>query len=103
MIEGIPWDAVGTGGATTLLAFTVWLILSGRLIPKATYDMTVKLLNQEKAAIARSLDHWQATAMAKTEIIKTLSETVHDQTIVSEVTAKVMGSIQDAAKSEDGS
>lgn len=90
MIESIPWAAIGgltPGGLVTVI---VWMVLTGRIVPKSTYDVMVK-----------ARDDWQATATKKQEIIHTLAETVRDQQVIGETTAKIMSAVQDANKSGD--
>lgn len=89
MIESIPWDAVSTGGATTLLGITVWLILSGRLIPKSTYDVMVK-----------AKEHWRDAATEKDKTIATLVRTVDKQTVIGDSVEKTMTAVQEAREAD---
>ena len=34
----LPWPQVGVGSGWALAAFAVWLIMTGRLVPKTTLD-----------------------------------------------------------------
>ena len=63
----------------------VWLILSGKLVPKATLDRET----------TRG-DQWRDTAAKKQEIIQVQAETIRDQAVISETVAKVMAAVQDA-------
>lgn len=91
MVESIPWAAIGGLSPAAMLMLTVWLILTGRIVPKSTYDVMVK-----------GRDSWQETAQKKQEIIHTLSETVREQQVVNETVAKIMTAVQDANKPGDG-
>lgn len=87
MMESISWAAIGGLTPSGLLILAVWLVLTGRIVPKSTYEVMVK-----------ARDDWQATAQKKQEIIHTLSETVRDQSAVSDTVVKVMSAVQDANK-----
>lgn len=89
-MDAIPWTALGNLSPAAMLMLTVWLILTGRIIPKSTYEVQVK-----------RGDSWQETAQKKQEIIHTLSETVREQMVVNETVTKIMTSIQDANKPGD--
>lgn len=85
MVESIPWAAIGGLSPAAMLMLAVWLILTGRIVPKSTYDVMVK-----------ARDDWQATAQKKQEIIHTQSETIREQMVVNETVAKIMTAVQDA-------
>ena len=90
MMDAIPWAAIGgltPGGIVTLV---VWMVLTGRIIPKSTYDVMVK-----------ARDDWQATAQKKQEVIQTQAEAIRDQSVVAETVAKVMTAVQDATRVGD--
>ena len=90
-MEAIPWTAIGGLSPAAMLMLAVWLILTGRIVPKSTYDVMVK-----------GRDSWQETAQKKQEIIHTLSETVREQQVVNETVTKIMTAVQDADKPGDG-
>ena len=90
-MDAIPWTALGSLSPAAMLMLAVWLILTGRIIPKSTYDVMVK-----------ARDSWQETAQKKQEIIHTQSETIREQMVVNETVTKIMTSIQDANKPGDG-
>ena len=90
-MDAIPWTALGNLSPAAMLMLAVWLILTGRIIPKSTYDVMVK-----------GRDSWQETAQKKQEIIRTQSETIREQMVVNETVTKIMTSIQDANKPGDG-
>lgn len=84
-MESIPWAAIGGLTPSGMLILAVWLILTGKIVPKSTYDVMVK-----------ARDDWQATAQKKQEIIHTLTETVREQSVVSDTVVKVMSAVQEA-------
>lgn len=84
-MDQVPWAAIGGLTPSGLLILAVWLVLTGRIVPKSTYDVMVK-----------ARDDWQATAQKKQEIIHTLTETVREQSVVSDTVVKVMSAVQDA-------
>lgn len=92
MLDQIPLEFIGAISSPGLLGLAVWLVLTGRIVPKATYDVMVK-----------RGDDWQATAMKKQEIIATLAETVREQSVVSQTAAKVMSAVQEANKAGESS
>lgn len=87
MIDAVPWAALGGLSPAAMLMLTVWLILTGRIVPKSTYDVMTK-----------GRDDWQETAMKKQEIIQTLTETVREQAVVNETVTKIMTVLQDNNK-----
>lgn len=89
-MDQIPWAAIGALTPSGMLMLAVWLILTGRIVPKSTYEVMVK-----------ARDDWQATAQKKQEIIYTLAETVREQSVVSQTAAKVMTAVQQANESGD--
>ena len=89
-MDVIPWTALGNLSPAAMLMLTVWLILTGRIVPKSTYEVMVK-----------RGDSWQDTAQKKQEIIRTQSETIREQMVVNETVTKIMTSIQDANKPGD--
>lgn len=89
-MDQIPWAAIGALTPSGMLMLAVWLILTGRIVPKSTYEVMVK-----------ARDDWQATAQKKQEIIHTLAETVREQSVVSQTAAKVMTAVQEANQAGD--
>lgn len=64
MLENIPLDAIlAKGGPVSLLVLVVVMILTGRLVPRATF--------QDKVEEAKE---WKAVALAATEQSKELLE-----------------------------
>lgn len=89
-MDQIPWAAIGALTPSGMLMLAVWLILTGRIVPKSTYEVMVK-----------ARDDWQTTAQKKQEIIHTLAETVREQSVVSQTAAKVMTAVQEANQAGD--
>ncbi|QRQ79185.1 hypothetical protein [Glutamicibacter protophormiae] len=89
-MDQIPWAAIGALTPSGMLMLAVWLILTGRIVPKSTYEVMVK-----------ARDDWQSTAQKKQEIIHTLAETVREQSVVSQTAAKVMTAVQEANQAGD--
>ncbi|KUM31565.1 hypothetical protein AQ436_00035 [Arthrobacter sp. EpRS66] len=92
MVDQIPWAAAGALTPSGLVILTVLLILTGKLVPKATLDRETK-----------RGDQWRETAAKKQEIIQVQAETIRDQAVISETVAKVMSAVQEANKAGDGS
>lgn len=90
MMEQIPWAAIGALTPNGLLMVTIWLILSGKLVPKATLDRET----------TRG-DHWRDTATKNQEIIREQAEAINEQSVVSETVIKVMSAVQEANRAGD--
>lgn len=91
-MESIPWAAIGGLTPSGLLILAVWLVLTGRIVPKSTYDVMVS-----------AKESWRDAATKKDAIIHTQAETIRDQSAVSETVVKVMTAVQDANKAGDRS
>lgn len=51
MLEDIPWnDIFAKGGPVGLISLTVWMLLTGRLVPRYFYQQKVDECNSWKAA-----------------------------------------------------
>lgn len=61
VLDGIPLPWVTNGGAVALLAFVFLLVMTGRLVPKATVDK-----------LERDRDHHRAASEKKDETLNTL-------------------------------
>ena len=90
----IPWTIVGDVGAGALLALTIWLILTGRLIPKSLHDTQL-------AEVSRSRDYWRDASAALSKTNEILSETVRETATVGATVKKVMESLQSSNR-DDG-
>ena len=89
-MDAIPWAALGGVSPAAMLMLAVWLILTGRIVPKSTYDIMVK-----------ARDDWQAAAQKNRDIIATQAETIRDQAVIGQTVEKVMGAVQEA-REHDG-
>lgn len=91
MIAEIPWQSLGGLTPYGLLMLAIWLILTGRLVPKNIYDVMVK-----------AKEHWRDAAETLKETNAVQARTIEKQTMVGESVIKVMGAVQDA-RDGDGS
>ena len=89
-MEAIPWEIIGTLTPPGLLGIAVWLILTGRIVPRSTYETMVQMK-----------ETWRDAATKKDEIIHTQAETIRDYSVVGETVAKVMSAVQEANKAGD--
>ncbi|ASN38988.1 hypothetical protein CGQ24_08155 [Arthrobacter sp. 7749] len=85
MLDEIPWSALGVLTPSTLLGLAIWLILTGRLVPKSLYDVMVK-----------AKEHWRSAAETLKETNAVQARTIEKQTMVGESVIKVMGAVQQA-------
>ena len=89
-LESIPWAAIGGLTPPGLLTVVVVLILTGKLVPKSTYDVMVS-----------QKEHWRTTCENQQQTIQTQAETIHTQKIASETIVKIMHAVQDARQVDD--
>lgn len=80
-VLGVP--LVQGGAVATLLAFVLggfWLIFTGRLVPRATYQAMLALLEVRNAELVNERDDWKTAAQIsakQTDVIANqVSETV---------------------------
>jgi len=71
VIDQIPWAAIGGFTPSGLLTFAVWLVLTGKIVPKSTYDT---MCNTKEA--------WKDSSIKKDEIIHTQVETIRVYSVV---------------------
>lgn len=84
-MDAVPWEFLGGLTPPALLGLAVWLILTGRIVPKATYE-----------SMERSRDHWQETALKSVETIAVQARTIEKQTVIGDTATKVMDAVQEA-------
>jgi hypothetical protein len=61
MIDGIPaWVGLTPTAATALAMF--YLVFTGRLIPRASHDDVVKVLQERNAEVVLDRNQWQSAA-----------------------------------------
>jgi hypothetical protein len=85
MLDSEPWAVIGALTPSGLLGLAMWLVLTGRLIPKSMYDVMVEAKN-----------HWRNTAETLKETNSVQARTIEKQTAVGDSVIKVMGAVQDA-------
>lgn len=84
-MDVIPWSAIGVLTPSGLLMITVWMILTGRLVPRYLYEVMVK-----------AKDQWRTTAETLKDTNAVQASTIDKQTVVGQSVIKVMGAIDDA-------
>lgn len=89
MLEDMPWAALGSLTPYGLLMLAIWLILTGRLVPKNLYEVMV-----------RAKDHWRDAAETLKETNAVQARTIEKQAMVGESVIKVMGAVQDAREGD---
>jgi len=91
VLEGIPWSVIGGLTPSALLSIVVLLILTGKIVPKSTYD-----------AMVQSKEHWRDTAEKRQETNHTLARAVDKQQIASDTIIKTMHALQEANHRDGG-
>lgn len=84
MLESDVWAVIGALTPPGLLGLAIWLILTGRLVPKAMYDVILK-----------SRDDWQSAAEKLRETNSVQARTIEKQEVVGDSFIKIMTSIQE--------
>ncbi|MGA3562617.1 hypothetical protein [Melissospora conviva] len=72
MLADIPAGLVGTGGAAGILAVAVWLILTGRLIPRTTHEDRIGDKDKQIAWLLEENAAKSAEAKIRTEQVNKL-------------------------------
>lgn len=89
---GVDWSAIGgwnvAGGLALLL---VWLVVSGRLVPRSTHRDTVA-----------ERDHYRAAGELKDNTITQLSAQNHELLVVGRVQVATMRAISPPPNPEEG-
>lgn len=78
-VGGIP--IVQGGAVATLLAFVLggfWLIFTGRLVPRATYQAMLALLEIRNAELVNERDDWKAAAKISAEQTRAIADEVSE-------------------------
>lgn len=89
-LSAIPWATLGGLTPAGLLGVAVWLVLTGRIVPRSTYETMVQMK-----------ETWRDAATKKDEIIHTQAETIRDYSVVGETVSKVMSAVQEANRAGD--
>jgi len=84
-MDALPWEIIGGLTPSALVSVVVLLILTGKLVPKSTYD-----------AMAQSKEHWRDTAEKRQETNHTLARAVDKQQIAADTIIKTMHALQEA-------
>lgn len=87
-MDEIPWAAIGAITPSSLLLLSVWMILTGRLVPRYLYEVMVK-----------AKDHWRETAETLKDTNSVQASTIEKQTVVGASVIKVMGAIDEVKES----
>lgn len=83
----IPWDQLGVGSGWALVAFCVYLIFTGRLVPKPTYDRAVHEGNE-----------WRTESRIKDAQIAEKDTQLRHMGEVGRTVEKVMSNLQAASQ-----
>jgi len=91
VLESIPWAAIGGLTPHGLLMLVVVLILTGKLVPKSTYDV----MRDQKT-------YWRKAAEELRETNHIQTRTIEKQEITGETVRRVMEAVQAANHAKDG-
>lgn len=98
-MEGLPdWAGFASPVAATLAVF--WLVLTGKLIPRATYEALVQVMADALTRAEANAEGWKASSDRKGETIKVLTETNAELIETARTTTHVMSSLQEAGGHE---
>lgn len=89
-MDSITWATIGELTPYGLLMLAILLILTGRLVPRNTYQ-----------AMERAKEHWRDTATKNAETINVQAQTIEKQTTIGDTVEKVMSAIQTAGGGEN--
>lgn len=73
-LEGFPLVLANGIGVVGVVLIVGWLVWSGRLVPKATHDSHVGLLNQQLEDERHEKGEWRAESRLKDQQIQELSD-----------------------------
>lgn len=94
-METLPgWVGVASPLGATLVVF--WLVLTGKLIPRATYEALVKVMADALTRAEDDRDGWKESSQRKGETIKVLADTNAELIETARTTKHVMSSLQEA-------
>lgn len=91
MIENIPWAAIGGLTPHGLLMLVVVLILTGKLVPKSTYDV----MRDQKT-------YWRKAAEDLRDTNYVQARTIEKQEVTGDTVRRVMDAVQDANRRDGG-
>jgi hypothetical protein len=94
-MEGIPgWVGLASPIGATLAVF--WLVLTGKLIPRSSYDAFVQVMTDSLTRAESDRDGWKASSERKGETIQVLTNTNAELIETARTTRHVMSSLQEA-------
>lgn len=94
MLDGIPIDQVGYGSGWALVALFVWLIFTGRLIPKSTHDRELAQATAETERAEHDGAEWRTESRIKDQQLMEKDIQLRHMEEVGKTVTAVMGSIQ---------
>lgn len=96
MIESIPaWVGIASPLGTTLTIF--WLVFTGRLIPRATHDQMVHVLQTRTNEVTTDRNNWQAAATLANKTGSDLADTNKALIETAKFSTHVMSALQENA------
>lgn len=91
LLAGVPTDLVTSIGGGGLLALAIWLVLTGRLVPKSTHEET-----------RLDRDEWRKTAETTQKRLDVISQQM-DKLLASSLTVeRFMTSLQEIRRKDGG-
>ena len=96
MIDGIPaWVGLASPLGATLAIF--YLVFTGRLIPRATHDQVVHVMQSRTDEITKDRNNWQAAADLANKTGADLADTNKALIETAKFSAHVMSALQENA------
>lgn len=90
-MDEIPWATIGLLTPSSLLMLTVWMILTGRLVPRYLYEVMVKAKEQWR----QTAETLKETTVVLTSTNAVQASTIEKQSVVGHSVIKVMGAIEE--------
>jgi hypothetical protein len=95
MNEDLPaWVGLASPVGTALAMF--WLVFTGRLIPRASHNDVVRVLENRNAEVTTDRNNWQAAATLANKTNADLTTTNSKLIETAEFSTHVMSALQDA-------
>jgi hypothetical protein len=96
MIEGFPaWVGLASPLGATLTIF--WLVFTGRLIPRASHNDVVRVLENRNVEVTTDRNNWQAAANLANKTNADLTKTNADLIETAKFSTHVMSALQENA------
>jgi hypothetical protein len=100
MIEGFPaWVGLASPLGATLTIF--WLVFTGRLIPRASHNDVVRVLENRNSEVTTDRNNWQAAANLANKTNADLTKTNADLIETAKFSNHVMSALQENAAGGD--